>query len=465
MSGFQETGWESSRSDFEKSLDSITSQAELESLLDRLGKHVLEEGRFRAIADRSVVGTLPYVNSDRFDQYVDTLVISYNFSPFTDASAVTVAKRIRQFGVPVHVVSQNMSGLRTEDAQLTQIVSPYVTRHDQVLFSPSFASWTGVREFVAHAMHELLPRLEAGRYTRIYSRSMFPASHFLAAHIKLKFPSVHWIAEFSDPVQHTVEGVPRTDGLVEVDAWATSLRENAPRSMRHQLFASDSLFAWCEYLVYAYADQVWFTNIYQQHVMLENIDDFEYRKHVIQKSQVHPHPTFPEEFYALETNSAPYRTGKSEKFTIGYFGEFYPNRGLDDLFGAISGIAGSLRQSVSVRVYTSGREACLRRITEAGLEDIVIVNEPLPILEFFSEARMLNRLFVNDVIPGGKYGCNPYLPSKLSDYLGSGTQVIAMVWPGSVMAGTTGLDKFLMGDTFGLGRYIESAILHRQGQP
>src|SRR5699024_7869117 len=112
------------------------------------------------------------------------LILAYNFPPFSDASAVTVAKRIRQFGRKVDVVSQDLSTIRSKDTDLVELVTEFVEEHFELSGEPGFAAWPAIRNYVLDGYAAVKSSLLNKRYGFIYSRSMFPATHFLAAFIK-----------------------------------------------------------------------------------------------------------------------------------------------------------------------------------------------------------------------------------------------------------------------------------------
>lgn len=392
------------------------------------------------------------------DASVDMLVIAYNFAPFSDASAVTVAKRIRDFGVPVHVVSQDLSTIRKLDLQLTRLVRPYVTKHYQVTSAPTFAAWKGIAMFVAEAMTLLDENLKKGKYRRMYSRSMFPASHFLAAHIKRLYPNTHWIAEFSDPIRHTVEGLKRPGGDFELDSWAMSLIDGLADEVRTELLHDTDVFRWCETIAFENADKIWFTNEFQKEVMLSSVKDALRLGGVRKKSEVFSHPTLPGALYSLGKSSVRRR---DHGFYIGYFGEFYANRGLDDLFKSLSMMHADDLRRIEVHVYTSSVDVCQRAVDQANLSRVVHVHGSLDFLDFCATAKNMDLLVVCDVVPGNIYEKNPYLPSKVSDYLGAMTNIMAFVWPGSVLSTSSKVDRFLIGDAVGGAQYITQRLKTR----
>lgn len=426
-------------------------------MIDTLG--AIESGaldQYRENADRCIAeNSTEFLGVTDHEESVQTLVISYNFAPYSDASAVTVAKRLRNFAEPVHVVSQNMSRIRTTDLQLARVVSPYVVKHYEIGGTPTFAAWKGIQAFVAEAMQLLKSNLDRGKYKSLYSRSMFPASHFLAAHIKSLYPGIHWIAEFSDPIRHTVEGTDRPGGSFEVDGWAKELSMNVDVGIREELLGRPDVFRWCEALTFEMADELWFTNTYQMDVMLGDVKDVRHRGLLARKSSVHAHPTLPNSFYTLGKS---HLTKTPGKFYVGYFGEFYPNRGLGDLFKSLVMMRPQELQNIEVHVYTSTTKICRDAVEAAGMAGIVHTHAALEFLDFCATAKLMDLLVVCDVIPGSSYSSNPYLPSKVSDYLGSGTNILAYVWPGSPLSSIAEVYKVPIGDAIGGALYLSMSL-------
>ena len=58
----------------------------------------------------------------------------------------------------------------------------------------------------------------------------------------------------------------------------------------------------------------------------------------------------------------------------------------------------------------------------------------MPVLEFLNLTTQFDVLVVNDAATTAHHEVNPYLPSKVADYRGSGTPVWAICEPGSVLA-------------------------------
>lgn len=390
---------------------------------------------YRAVADRVTLLDLEYFPWHLLQSKVRKLVVSYNFPPYADASSVTVAKRIREAGVPVDVLAQDLSDIRRADPSLAKIVLPYVRNAYRFQQPPSFSRWKAIVAFTSWGTRQIeaVAKGSGLPYTEIYSRSMFPASHFLAAALKIKYPALRWTAEFSDPLRHGTDGAERAHTEIPFDRAAMHFMGAVDPSFARELSRARSPFAWCELLPYALADELVFTNENQLAAMTTGLEKDEVRSLVRTKSTIAHHPTLPEGYYSLGQAAMIPAPGKLH---IGYFGEFYANRGLGDAFGAIANLPGHLRELVRLHVFTSNRQHCDKSIKEFGIEENVVVQSPLCLSDFLSTVDGFDVLVVNDVQASTNYAHNPYLPSKYSDYKGSSAKVWAIVQPGSVLDGT-----------------------------
>lgn len=381
------------------------------------------------------------------------LVLAYNFPPFADASAATVAKRIRQLGRKVDVVSQDMSEVRHEDPDLTELVTGFIDRHFLLKGQPGFAAWPFIRNYVIDGYSAVKSLLASNEYGFLYSRSMFPATHFLAAFIKSRHPELLWISEFSDPVRHDVEGNDRPSQAIPADYVARNLQAGVRGHVRRLLLADQTVFAWCETLGIMGADRVIFTNEHQRDVMLKPYLAYIPEADVVQKSVVSPHPTLSMDFYNRTDieNSMSY----TRHVNLGYFGEFYPNRGVGELVRAVGGLPLELRGSFRVHVFTSNVVNAKRSLEELAFDtSFVRVRPSKNLFTFLKLASKMDALYLSDVATGLGYSQNPYLPSKFSDYRGAAVPVIASVWPGSILSRDDALNRFLIGDHKSLSKFL-----------
>ncbi|GAB3066647.1 hypothetical protein GCM10027053_32650 [Intrasporangium mesophilum] len=356
------------------------------------------------------------------------LVASYCFPPYSDTAAIVAAKRVFDRGEPVDVICNAMDSIRHQDPSLVQLCGGLVRRFAAVPSRTAFSSWGAIVDYERLGLETYL-RWESmqGEYESVYSRAQFAASHFLAAQIKLARPGVVWDAEFSDPLSHDVEGQVR-ESLANDDRTIARLRT----AVGGAGFAPPSglnAFEWCEVIAFALADSVMFTNERQRDFMLENCHDAELAARVEKVAVVSPHPTPSPRFYGARPSD--HRLDPARRH-IGYFGNFYANRGVTGVLDALALLTKPVRSTVMLHVFTSKPEELQEVVSGRGLGDCVRVGPFVGYLDFLALAKRMDCLLVNDAVsPRGAR--NPYLPSKWSDYRGSGTPVWGVVEEGSAL--------------------------------
>ncbi len=357
------------------------------------------------------------------------LVTCYCFVPSNNTSALVAARRIRDRGVCVDVISHSMTGTFGKDYAAEEIAAPYIGNHLIMKGPPRFAQWKGIVQFC----NEGLERIETwedtrGPYRSIYSRVMWPASHVLAALHKVRNPDVKWIAEFSDPLSIDIKGRPRK-GTRGIDNLSEEL--DAAMTAAGHPPGGELLMPWIEHLAYALADEIVFTNEHQLSTMLEHVEDDGLRKRVRDHAVVSPHPTLPAEFY--QRSDVTYQLDP-QRAHLAYFGAFYATRGLTEVTDALHALPRDVRRKVQLHVFTKDPAKLRRDLKKAGLGDVVVANEYVPYLDFLHLTTFFDALVVNDALTLDHHAVNPYLPSKISDYRGSGRPIWAIVEDGSTMS-------------------------------
>lgn len=355
-----------------------------------------------------------------------TLVASYCFPPYSDTAAVVAAKRVRQRGEPVDVIYNAMDNVRHQDPSLLGLCGDLVRNFAAIASPTHFSSWSSVTAFTRMGMDRALAwEQRQGPYERLYSRAHFSASHVLAGTFALARPGVRWTAEFSDPLSHDVLGrVRRAD--VTYNALSAQLR----RAVAERGFelAGDNVFEWAEVIPFVLADELLFTNPNQRDVMLELCRDPELAVHAERKATVSAHPTLPREYYhRLESG---YALNESRRH-IGYFGNFYANRSMETVVEAMKALPPAVRRRLAVHVFTGKADQMAQDPDIVALGDSIVVRPYVHFLEFLNLCTKMDCLLVNDATTPAEVGINPFLPSKISDYKGSGTPSWGIVEPGS----------------------------------
>jgi glycosyltransferase involved in cell wall biosynthesis len=370
------------------------------------------------------------------------LAICYCFPPDLDTSGMVAARRLRERGVVVDVISQDLSTLRSVDPQSLRVVDEVLDRTHVVSGGASFVRWSAMTAFAEEAW-STVEAWEAtkGRYASLYSRAMAPTSHFAAALVKLRRPDVEWIAEFSDPLRINAVGEERA-GAVDDDWLSRELRAGLDEAgfMPPERL---TVFDFAERLAYALADRIVFTNEHQKEYMLGYCADPRLSDRVRKVAEVSHHPTLPADFYALASTDL--RLDPT-KVHIAYFGVFYSTRGLGEVFEALSSLGHVERDQFRLHVFTPNPDAVTLEVVRSGLAGVVEALGFVGFLEFLHLTTKFDVLLVNDAATTGHSSVNPYLPSKVSDYLGSGTPVWAVYEDGSVLSTMTFEYRSPLGD-------------------
>lgn len=358
------------------------------------------------------------------------LAVAYAFPPYVDPSAVVAAKRVREAGRPVDVLLNALGGMRRQDPMLDRVAGDLVVRRHEVPSPPHFASWASMSRFVSLGLQQALAwDREGPGYERLYSRAQLAASHLLAARFALLRPEVEWTAEFSDPLSLAADGRPRRAGT----APGVLLRRLTEGLAAAGLVAprTTNAFEWAETVAYAFAHRIVFTNPHQRDLMLSRIEDEALRERAEERAEVSAHPTLPPQFYALHEPTLDLDPGVRH---LAYFGSFYASRGLGTVLAALGGLPGDLRQRLHLHVFTSDRTALDEEVGRRGLGRSVTSRPYAGYLDFLALSTRMDLLIVNDAVTAGVFEANPYLPSKWSDYRGSGRPVWGLVEHGSCLS-------------------------------
>lgn len=403
----------------------------------------------RAIREHGIT-TFPY---DVLNQgLARTLAISYCFVPYVDTSAIVAAKRIRAAGRIVDVVYNAMDSVRDTDPETKRIAAELIDQALPIHSSSSFGNWAAIRDFCMRGMSTVQSRRPPEGYERLYSRVVWPASHFLAALYKARHPEVVWTAEFSDPVSRDVHGQERTSPAADDELLRELLA--AARKAGAELPLPDNMYAAAENIAYALADEIVFTNENQRDYMLSYCPP-SLSETARQKARVDPHPSLPAEFYSA--SPAPLEL-PPDTLNVAYFGTFYATRGLTEVVDAIAKLDDATRERVRLHVFTGNADEITEQVRTAQLDDVIVVRPYSPYLQFLNLTTAFDCLLVNDAKTGSSHSLNPYLPSKWSDYKGSGTPVWGIVEPGSPLSREPLTHATTTGDIDGAAELLDRLV-------
>jgi hypothetical protein len=396
-------------------------RAEAATVNEYVLEHPTDHGQLVELLDRHRIAGLPTDVMNR--GLARGLAIAYAFPPYADSSAVVAAKRIRAEAGVVDVVYNAMDSIRERDYSIRRISAPFVSREVSVATPTYFQAWSSMSAFAIQGM-EQIRRLETGRepYESLYSRAHFAASHFLATAYKLANPETPWTAEFSDPLSRDVAGQER-GSKIKADPFLNDLRAGM-RRLGYPPPHSHNCLVWCEELAYRLADRLVFTNESQLEYMLGYCGDRDLAALARTKAVVRPHPTLPTEFYAMAEYAYPL---EPDLVHLAYFGTFYASRGLDEVLGAIARARPGVRGRLRLHVFTTRADHLRLRVSELGIGNEVRLRPYVRYLQFLNLTTRFDCLIVNDAGRQPGRDLNPFLPSKWSDYRGSGTPVWGLV--------------------------------------
>ncbi|WP_411843693.1 glycosyltransferase [Salinicoccus sp. HZC-1] len=350
------------------------------------------------------------------------LYISYCFPPYSDTSGVVMAKRIVDAGLPGDVIHNNMYDVRNMDLTLERLAEPYIANRTEINTTSSFTNSKYIGLFVEKSME----KLDIHKYKEIYSRALWPASHVLAYEIFRQRRDIKWIAEFSDPLYRDIKNNIRQSFFYTKKDIKEMKRFV---SAAYHKYLDGNLFNMTEVIPFLFAEELVFTNELQLEAMIERFDE-EFKEMVREKAVIVKHPTLDKAYYNYQKN---YVDLDKNKINIGYFGNFYETRNAEEIMN-IANIVKSDGLDARMYVFTNNTRQVKSQIYSNGLKDIVTVSPYLRYFEFLSASKDFDYLLISDARTNEYKRRNPYLPSKFSDYIGSGTNIWIQYEPGSMLA-------------------------------
>ncbi|WP_416729816.1 glycosyltransferase family 2 protein [Fictibacillus sp. JL2B1089] len=353
------------------------------------------------------------------------LVISYCFPPYVDTSGNVMAKRIRTMNETVDVIYNKMDKVRLRDNRLNALADELIDKRIEVSSFSSFSNWKAIVEFVKTG----LSKLNKQKYNEIYSRAMWPGSHFLGYEIKKQCPHVKWTAEFSDPLLLDIHGK-RREAFIDNIEFLLEVNSTI-KQLGLQPIEDNNLFLWCEYLPYIFADELIFTNKNQLEYMMEYLPNQEMKDHILSKAIISSQPTMDNEFYNIVKSE--YKVDPS-KLNLAYFGSFYDTRNLDDLFVGLEKVNEDIKKKIKLHIFTGDPEQLKKVLINYSIKENLVVQNYVHYLEFLNLTTKFDCLIVNDAMTIHNKSINPYLPSKLSDYAGSESKIWGVYEENSILS-------------------------------
>lgn len=363
-----------------------------------------------------------------------SLSIIYTFLPYVDTAGIVFAKRMQaEIKESMTVISCKAYNGASRDDSLQNLVSPYLDKLIELDAKFTYRDWGNFEDFYNKALNAYRNEIDNGSiFDKIYSRSMSVISHLVAYKIKCLNPNIKWIAEFSDPIIKDVTGDERE--TIIPDEW---LLKNIEINELKDFRQYNNLFSLSEILVYLYADEIKFTNKLQKDFMTKYFLSDILNKNIVRKTSelvdkksiISAHPILEKKFYQLHKFDS---SVISKNFTnIAYFGNINSKRSFNAFFDSWLELDLFKQDRIRFYIYSNLKKETILKNVPERLQSYVIVEKGLPYLEFLNSMQYFDYLLTVDTEVNDIFGVNPFLPSKLSDYLGSGTKVLALVEDGS----------------------------------
>lgn len=356
------------------------------------------------------------------------LVCAFNFLPYNDTSSNVAAKRLLEHGKEFDVIHNKMN--YPIDDYFYKIVKKLI--NNDILLDISYLwKWENTKTFMKEGMEEINKICKKnGEYEEVYSRSMMPMSHFLAFAYKVKNPKVKWTAEFSDPLMINSRG---ETTYIQIDKEDMDKINRIIEENKYPVVNNDNFIFYSEYIPFLFADKIIFTNQNEMDLMLNTLQVEEVKKNIRKKSVISPHPIPNSDWYYLK--EANYDKIDNKKVNIAYFGKFFDLRHIYDVFSSFYALDKNLQEKTIIHLFVQNPNEFQNIINCTPIKDNVIVNPFLSFFEFLNLTTKFDCLIVNDLRSKGNFKINPFVPSKISDYLGSGTDIWRICEYGSQMVG------------------------------
>lgn len=357
------------------------------------------------------------------------LAFIYTFYPNVDTSGNVFAKRLcAEIQRPTIVVTNRYISNPPVDESLSVLVKPYLFKRIEIDSPFTYRDWEHFEKYIDGAVDVYKSEIAKGiEIDTIYSRSMSVITHLAAYKLKKENPHLKWIAEFSDPIIKDVDGSERK--TVIPNSWI--LKANLNKYL--QSFDDNrNLFFVSEILVYLFADEIIFTNDQQKKYMTQYLLEKTLNLNIVNKllskiedkSVVKVHPTLDKKYYAL----GKYKENVDKSLVnIGYFGNINSNRNFNELFDAWLSLEASKRTKVRLYVYTNMNADNILKNVPVELHPYLYIKKGLNYLDYLGVLDSFTYLLTIDTRVSNIFGINPFLPSKISDYLGSNSKILAIL--------------------------------------
>ena len=334
------------------------------------------------------------------------LLLTYVFSPLQAAESFLSAKalsKINSYTVDVLTLDYDNIDIAIDDS-----LSNYIQKGFGKIYrvkTPSFIN-AKVFSFLRYVsffpdrfsffnkyMFKEAVNINVDNYDAIISWSQWHSIHLVAFKIKKKFPSLPWMAHFSDP-------------------WSSN-------PFLSRFFGYKLLQYPLERKVIKYADSINFTTDLTRKITMDS-----YPKKWINKTYVTPHSYDPSLYGRANTES-------NDKLIVSYFGNFYGPRNPINFLKAVENIHNNNCEPLKGVVFQfTGKwfDNPNWHLGDINLpKGVVKIEDPVSYIE------SLNRMMSSDIllVLDASFDKSVFFPSKLVDYIGANKLILAFTPEGS----------------------------------
>ncbi len=362
-----------------------------------------------------------YLNEDlsKLNNKERELLISY-YSPYSNTIASNfITKRIFSEKKNIDIICASLDDVQN-DSSMEKLVLEYIINKFTVPSNFS-TDWVNILNFVDEGIKLI------NNYNKIRSMGDSIHSHFLALEYKLNNPDTFWRAEFSDSLIHMLENklfIEKIKDKEYVNKINDILRKKDLKLINDTL----DIGSICIYLTFVFADEIIFTNESQKDSII-NILPFKFD--IDTKYIILQHPTLNKKYYYVKKTDYPL---DENYINFAYFEDIYSNRLLEDFINAFDNISEEYKNKIRFHLFTSNR-ILFEQILSDELLEKTNFSPSVGYLEFLNLSTKFDVLIEEDSFTDKYFIKNPYLPSKISDYVGLNTTIWAIHEENSEMAG------------------------------
>lgn len=262
-----------------------------------------------------------------------------------------------------------------------------------------------------------LKKFGEGNYDAIYTSSVPGITHICGKIIKEKYPSVKWIASFSDPIK----GSPYKK---DPDLKNRSIFYNIAFHVGSFIYMNDkyeeAAINNANELVFICEEQRDFT-----------INQYPNKEELLKKCKIEPLTYIPEWSMYKELINAP-KINNKPKVAV-HLGRLYGLRKIDNFLEALRQLKekdSELSKKIIFHQYSEIQPNDLKKIKDYNLEDVFVVHPKVSYDESLEIMKKADILILFDTIMHNE-PIQPYLPSKIIEYMLLNKPILGVCEPNS----------------------------------